>query len=153
MNRPSSGNPTAMQEPTAGNDAPESSGNTPQITVTTAQDGGSAKIRVVGELTEEARRPLVRAMTDLMLTSSQVRRVELDLGEVDYMNSAGVSTLVQLERMAEPRGIEMPLIVRTSGVARPLQVSGVWRRFEIIDRREGTPEHTSESMPPGTEHR
>jgi anti-anti-sigma factor len=142
-----------MQEPTAGNDAPEPSGSTPEITVTTARDGGSARIRVVGELTEEARRPLVRAMTDLMLTSHQVRRVELDLCEVDYMNSAGVSTLVQLERMAEPRGIEMPLIVRTSGVTRPLQVSGLWRRFSIIDRREGTPEQTSESMRPGTEHR
>jgi anti-anti-sigma factor len=153
MNGPSSGNSTAMQEPTAGNDAPESSGSTPEITVTTTQDGGSAQIRVVGELTEEARRPLVRAMTDLMLTSHQLRRVELDLCEVAYMNSAGVSTLVQLERMAEPRGIEMPLIVRTSGVARPLQVSGLWRRFSIIDRREGTPQQTSESMRPGTEHR
>jgi anti-anti-sigma factor len=153
MNRPPSGNPTAMHEPTPGNDAPESSADAPEITVTTTQDGGSAMIRVVGELTEEARRPLVRAMTDLMLASHQLRRVELDLCEVDYMNSAGVSTLVQLERMAEPRGIEMPLIVRTSGVTRPLQVSGLWRRFSIIDRREGAPERTSEPMRPGIEHR
>ncbi|WP_369135359.1 STAS domain-containing protein [Modestobacter sp. I12A-02662] len=142
-----------MQEPTAGNDAPESSGSTPEITVTTTQDGHSAEIRVVGELTEEARRPLVRVMTDLMLASHQLRRVELDLSGVDYMNSAGVSTLVQLERMAEPRGIEMPLIVATTGVTRPLQVSGLWRRFTIVDRREGTPQRTREPMRPGIEHR
>jgi len=154
MNRAPSGNGSAMQEPTAGSEAPEPSGATPHSpTVTTTQEGDTARIRVVGELTEEARRPLVRAMTDLMLSSHELRKVELDLSEVDYMNSAGVSTLVQLERMAEPRGIAMPLIVRTSGVARPLQVSGLWRRFAIVDRREGTPEQTSESMRPGIEHR
>jgi anti-anti-sigma factor len=154
MNRPPSGNRSAMQESTAGSEAPEPSGTTSHsATVTTTQNGETAQIRVVGELTEEARRPLVRAMTDLMLASHQLRRVELDLCEVHYMNSAGVSTLVQLERMAEPRGIEMPLIVRTSAVARPLQVSGLWRRFAIVDRREGTPEQTSESMRPGIEHR
>jgi stage II sporulation protein AA (anti-sigma F factor antagonist) len=69
------------------------------------------------------------------------------------MNSAGMSTLVQLEKLAEPRGIQMPLIVQTSAVTRPLQVSGLWRRFTIDDRREGIPQQTTEPTRPGTEHR
>jgi anti-anti-sigma factor len=150
MNRPLSGNGSAMDDPTAGEEAPAPSGS---VTVTTTQDGDTARICVVGELAEEARRPLVRAMTDLMLASPHLRKVELDLREVEYMNSAGMSTLVQLAKLAEPRGIQMPLVVQTSAVARPLQVSGLWRRFAIDDRREGTPQQTTEPMRPGIEHR
>jgi anti-sigma B factor antagonist len=122
-----------------------------EVTVT-AQDDESAEIRVVGELTEDARRPLVRAMTDLMLRVPKLRRVQVDTCGVTFMNSAGASTLVQLEKMAHPRAIELPLVVQSSVVARPLQVSGLWRRFAIIDRRDGVPPQTHEPMPPGVEH-
>jgi len=125
---------------------------TVEVTVT-AQDEESAELRVVGELTEDARRPLVRTMTDLMLGSPQLRRVELDTGGVTFLNSAGMSALVQVRKMAEPRGIELTLTVQSAAVARPLQLSGLWRRFTIVDRRENTPEHTHEAMPPGIEHR
>ena len=145
------GKDTVMDEPAPGNEAPRPSEH--GVTVTTTKNGDTAIIRVVGELREEARRPLVRAMTDLMLNSPTLRRVELDLSEVHFMNSAGVSTLVQLEKLAEPRGIEMPLLVHSTAVARPLQLSGLWRRFTIIDRRSDTPDQTVEPMRPGIEHR
>jgi anti-anti-sigma factor len=126
----------------------------PSVEVTvTAQDATSAEIEVVGDLTEDARRPLVRTMTDLMLQVPGLRRVQLDTSGVTFMNSAGVSALVQLEKMGHPRGIEVPLVVASTVVARPLQASGLWRRFTIIDRRDGVPPHTFESMPPGIEHR
>jgi anti-anti-sigma factor len=126
----------------------------PSVEVTvTAQDASSAEIRVVGELTEAARRPLVRVMTDLMLNAPHLHRVQLDTCEVTFMNSAGVSVLVQVQKMLQPRGIELTLAVQSAVVARPLQLSGLWRRFTILDRREDTPERTHEAMPPGSEHR
>ena len=126
----------------------------PSVEVTvTAQDATSAEVAVVGDLTEDARRPLVRTMTDLMLQVPGLRRVQLDTSGVTFMNSAGVSALVQLEKMGHPRGIELPLVVASTVVARPLQVSGLWRRFTVIDRRDGVPPQTFESMPPGVEHR
>jgi anti-anti-sigma factor len=141
MNGPLTGKDTAMDEPV------------PAVEVTvTAQDAESADIRVVGELTEDARRPLVRTMTDLMLEAPRLRRVQVDTSEVTFMNSAGASALVQLVKMGQPRGIEVPLVVQSGVVARPLQVSGLWRRFTIIDRREGVPPQTHEPMPPGAEH-
>ena len=130
----------------------DESAPTVEVTVT-AQDEESAEIRVVGELTEGARRPLVRVFTDLLLGSPQLHRVELDTCGVTFMNSAGMSSLVQVQKMAEPRGIELTLTVQSAAVARPLQLSGLWRRFTIVDRREHTPEHTHEAMPPGIEHR
>ncbi len=129
-------------------DAPDP---TVEVTVT-AQDAESAEIRVVGELTEAARRPLVRTMTDLMLQVPGLRRVQVDTRGVTFMNSAGMSALVQLQKMGQPRGIELPLVVQSPVVARPLQVSGLWRRFTVVDRREGVPHHTHEPMPGGIEH-
>jgi stage II sporulation protein AA (anti-sigma F factor antagonist) len=126
----------------------------PSVEVTvTGQDAGSAEFRLVGELTEAARRPLVRAMTDLLLNSPQLRHVQLDTCGVTFMNSAGMSALVQVQKMLQPRSIELTLTVQSAAVARPLQLSGLWRRFTIIDRREDAPPHTHEAMPPGIEHR
>ena len=125
----------------------------PSVEVTVvAQDAESAELSVVGELTEDARRPLVRTMTDLMLQVPGLRRVQLDTCGVTFMNSAGISTLVQLQKMGQPRNIELALVVESSVVARPLQVSGLWRRFTVVDRREGHPHETHDAMPPGQEH-
>jgi anti-anti-sigma factor len=113
----------------------------PNVEVTvTQQDARAAVIRVEGELTEPARRPLVRAMTDLMLTDPELQRVQVDTTGVTFMDSVGMATLVQLEKMGEPRGIDVVLVVNSAAVTRPLQLSGLWTRFTIIDRREGTHE-------------
>jgi stage II sporulation protein AA (anti-sigma F factor antagonist) len=142
MNRARAGKDHAMDEPD------------PSVEVTvTEQDTRSAGIRVVGELTEAARRPVVRVVTDLMLNAPHLHHVRLDTCGVTFLNSAGVSVLVQVQKMLQPRGIELTLEVQSAVVARPLQLSGLWRRFTIVDRREDTPEHTHEAMPPGIEHR
>ena len=125
---------------------------TVEVTVT-AQDEASAEIRLVGELTEDARRPLVRVMTDLLLSSPHLRRVQLDTCGVTFMNSAGMSALVQVQKMVQPRGIDLAVVVHGPAVARPLQLSGLWRRFTIVDRREGVPDDVHEAMRPGIEHR
>ena len=141
MNCTPDGNPAAMDEPA----------HNVEVTVTT-HDAESAEITVVGELTEHARRPLVREMTDLMLAGATLKQVRVDLCEVTFMNSAGMATLVQLQRMAQPRGIDTPLVVHTAAVARPLQLSGLWRRFTIVDRRDGHPEDVHEATPHGHDH-
>jgi anti-anti-sigma factor len=107
------------------------------VTVTCTRNGATARIEVVGEFTETARRPLVRELTDLMLSGTPLKRVELDLSEVSFLNSAGIAALVQLQKMAQPRGIEIALAVEDVAVIRPLQLSGLWHRFTVIDRREG----------------
>jgi stage II sporulation protein AA (anti-sigma F factor antagonist) len=123
----------------------------PHIEVTvTESDAEHAQIRLTGELTEHARKPLIRTMADLLLSAPQLRRVQLDLGEVTFLNSDGVATLVQVQKMCQPRGIELALVVRGAAVSRPLQLSGLWTRFTIVDRRdetahEATPKRTDPS--------
>jgi anti-anti-sigma factor len=118
----------------------------------TAQDAEQAEIRLVGELTEGARRPLVRTMTDLLLGTPHLRRVLLDTCAVTFMNSAGMSALVQVLKMCQPRGIDLQLAVHGSEVTRPLQLSGLWHRFTIIDRRDDAPAAVHEATHRRTEH-
>lgn len=99
---------------------------------------GIAHLTVTGDLTDTARRPLVRVLTDLLLGQPAPTRVELDLSAVTFMNSAGMAVLVQVQKLASPRGIEVALVRPTSAVIRPLQLSGLWHRFPIEGAADGS---------------
>jgi anti-anti-sigma factor len=101
--------------------------------VTHALEGGVARLTLAGELTGAARRPLMRVLTDLLLQVHTLHRVELDLHGVGFMNSAGMAVLVQALRMTAPRAIELVLVGPTPAVIRPLQMSGLWHRFTVLD--------------------
>ena len=95
--------------------------------------GDVARMSLAGELTGAARRPLMRVLTDLLLQVHSLHRVELDLSGVTFMNSAGMAVLVQALRMTAPRAIELVLVGPTATVIRPLQMSGLWHRFTMVD--------------------
>jgi stage II sporulation protein AA (anti-sigma F factor antagonist) len=102
--------------------------------ITHVLDGDTARLTVTGELTDSARRPLVRVLTELLLQHEHaLARVVLDVRHVSFMNSAGMAVLVQLQRMASPRAVEVALLDPPEGVLRPLQLSGLWRRFPVLD--------------------
>ena len=109
--------------------SPEQTGAEPDVTHQV--DGGTARLTVRGELTDAARRPLVRVVTDLLLARPAPARMELALSAVTFMNSAGMAVLVQLQRLTAPRGIEIVLVDPPATVIRPLQLSGLWHRFPI----------------------
>jgi anti-anti-sigma factor len=115
---------------------PESTGPAEPEVDSTLEDG-TARITVRGELTEAARRPLVRSMTDLLLGHQPLQRAELHLADVSFMNSAGMAVLVQLQKMADPRRVVVALVAPPVTVARPLQLTGLWHRFEMVDVPEG----------------
>lgn len=101
--------------------------------VRSSVDGDVVSVELAGELTDAARRPLVRVLTEALLSGTPLRRVALHLGAVPFMNSAGMAVLVQLQRMASPRGVEVALVTPSAAVVRPLQLSGLWHRFPIVD--------------------
>ena len=102
--------------------------------VTAALEADVPTLTVAGEFTEGARRPLVRTMTDLLLGRPDLRQVRLDLRGVTYLNSAGMAVLVQLQKLGQPRGVDVVLVAPASAVARPLQLSGLWLRFTVEER-------------------
>ena len=104
--------------------------------MTSVLEGDVARLTVTGELTGDSRRPLVRALTDLLLQVPSLHRVELDVRAVPFMNSAGITVLVQALRMTAPRAIEVVLVGPPPAVARPLQLSGLWHRFSVMEQRD-----------------
>jgi anti-anti-sigma factor len=133
------GNNSAVEETTSPAPVPDEgpgvAGAEPAVTA--VLDGDTARLTLTGELTEAARRPLVRVLTDLLLQEHAPARVVLDLRGVSFMNSAGMAVLVQLERMGAPRRVEVALQDPPEGVLRPLQLSGLWRRFPVLDSSRG----------------
>jgi anti-anti-sigma factor len=142
VNRPRPGKIRHVEESTSGagreQGSQPGSGDVPEVT--TVLEGDTARITVVGELTDAARRPLVRTLTDLLLSTHTLRRVELDLARVPFMNSGGMAVLVQLQRLCQPRDVAVVLIDPPPAVIRPLQLSGLWHRFPIEERTAGAPE-------------
>ncbi|MEX5721742.1 STAS domain-containing protein [Geodermatophilus maliterrae] len=133
----------------AGDDA-HLSGDGPRVTATL--DGDVSVVTVDGELTEAARRPLVRVVTDQLLSVPTLRRLEIQLSGVPFMNSAGMAVLVQLQRMTQPRAVTVALVEPSPAVARPLQLTGLWRRFEVVDGTAG-PADAGGSPPSGAQSR
>ena len=111
-------------------------------TTSAASPVGEPGVTLTGELTDAARRPLVRVLTQLLLERPTLNRVQLDLRGVSFMNSAGMAVLVQGQRMAKPRGIELVLVDPPAAVARPLQLSGLWHRFLVVSTADGGDAHT-----------
>jgi stage II sporulation protein AA (anti-sigma F factor antagonist) len=105
----------------------------PEPQVDHVLEGDTARLTLTGELTDAARRPLVRVVTELLLHEHALAAVVLDARGVSFMNSAGMAVLVQLLRMVAPRGVRMVLLDPSEAVRRPLQLSGLWRRFEVED--------------------
>ena len=105
----------------------------PEPDVRASLEGDVAAVTLDGELTEAARRPLVRVMTDLLLGTPTLRSVRLDLRAVSFMNSAGMAVLVQLQKLGAPRGVDVVLVAPPDIVVRPLQLSGLWHRFPVED--------------------
>ena len=80
----------------------------------------------------------MRTRTALPHGKPPLRRVELELAGVKFMNSGGMAVLVQLQRLGQPRGVAIVLIDPTPAVVRPLQLSGLWHRFPIEERSGGS---------------
>ncbi len=139
-----------MDEPVPPGEQPADHDDGPEVTATL--DGDVSRVTVAGELTEAARRPLVRAVTDQMLSVSTLARLELDLGGVTFMNSAGMAVLVQLQRMTSPRAVTVALVSPPEAVVRPLQLTGLWRRFEVVEDGAG-PADAGGSPPSGAQTR
>lgn len=110
---------------------PSGSGTEPSVR--SVVEGDVVSLTLTGELTDAARRPLVRILTEVLLSGKPLRRVALHLAGVTFVNSAGIAVLVQLQRMAAPRGVEVVLVTPSPAVVRPLQLTGLWHRFPIVD--------------------
>jgi anti-sigma B factor antagonist len=102
------------------------------ITLSTATgENGVVTVTVVGEV-DTFTAPVLRSSLDTQL-EQQPRELVIDLSGVQFLGSAGLAVLVETQKSARSRDVELRLVATTRAVTRPLEVTGLIDLFTIVD--------------------
>jgi anti-sigma B factor antagonist len=116
--------------------APSDSGDAPfddVITLSTSNDGdGTVTVTVIGEV-DTFTAPVLRASLDTQL-EQQPNELVIDLCGVQFLGSAGLAVLVETQKSARSRDVDLRLVANTRAVTRPLEVTGLIDLFTIGDK-------------------
>ena len=94
-------------------------------------DDGAVTVTVVGEV-DTFTAPVLRSSLDSQLEQSP-RELIIDLSGVQFLGSAGLAVLVETQKAARSRDVDLRLIATTRAVTRPLEVTGLIDLFTIAD--------------------
>lgn len=98
---------------------------------TSTSENGAVTVTVVGEV-DTFTAPVLRSSLDAQL-EQQPRELVIDLSGVQFLGSAGLAVLVETQKSARTRGVELRLVATTRAVTRPLEVTGLIDLFTIVD--------------------
>jgi anti-sigma B factor antagonist len=101
----------------------------PLLVVEVTRDGDAAVVRIEGEV-EFATAPRLRA-TLLDLAQEGASPVVLDLADVSFVDSAGISLLIQAKKRLASGNSDLVLRAPQASVRRVLEISGVTELFQI----------------------
>jgi len=99
---------------------------------------GTAIVTVTGEVDMFTSPDLRQALQQL--TGDAVPRIVVDLGEVSFMDSSGIATLVQALKEARPFGGQVILAAPGETVLRVLRLSNLTSLFSVHETVEGAVE-------------
>ncbi len=98
---------------------------------TSTSDDGTVTVTVVGEV-DTFTAPVLRSTLDTQL-EQQPKGLVIDLSGVQFLGSAGLAVLVETQKSARSRDVELRLVATTRAVTRPLEVTGLIDLFTIVD--------------------
>jgi anti-sigma B factor antagonist len=98
---------------------------------TSTSDNGTVTVTVVGEV-DTFTAPVLRSTLDAQL-EQQPKELVIDLSGVQFLGSAGLAVLVETQKSARSREVELRLVATTRAVTRPLEVTGLIDLFTIVD--------------------
>jgi anti-anti-sigma factor len=101
------------------------------LAVDVERDGDAATVRIDGEL-EFATAPQLRTIL-LDLAHDGARPVVLDMRRVSFLDSVGISLLIQAKKRLAASGSDLVLQAPQANVRRVLEISGVSDLFHIDD--------------------
>jgi anti-anti-sigma factor len=113
--------------------------STPGFRIETSGTGTEPAIELGGELDDGTATRLAEACTRA-LDDPRCGRLTLDLGEISFIDSAGIRAIIQLERATRDRGVELVVLPPPEPVTELLRIAGVSNRFAIgpVERGAGT---------------
>jgi anti-sigma B factor antagonist len=103
------------------------------VSVTVSGAGPVVRVTAVGEV-DSTSAPVLREHLEALL-DGDVREFTVDLGQVTFLDSAGLCVLAAAHRRAVRQDVTMRVLASSRAVIRPLQITGLWELLhaECID--------------------
>ena len=106
----------------------------PKLEVTSRSEDGLGEIAVVGELDLATVSQLESAFAQLFAEGPAA--VLIDLSELQFMDSTGIKTLLQLERRCGEGGVKFGLTEGSEPINRLFSLTQLDRHFQVFGDRE-----------------
>jgi anti-sigma B factor antagonist len=106
------------------------------VAVTVSGTGSAVRVTAVGEV-DSTSAPVLRQQLDALL-DGDVREFTVDLGQVTFLDSAGLCVLAAAHRRAVRQDVTMRVLASSRAVIRPLQITGLWELLQA-ERVEAAP--------------
>lgn len=125
------------------------------LNITRGEEGsaGATQIAVTGELDGATSPALLEAFYEVA-SGGEVRRLTLDLGRLEFIDSAGLRALIEIEHEAGQRKVPLVVVPAPEAVTHLLQVAGVAQRLRLVGETPPRPaeldflERTDAEYPP-----
>ncbi len=103
------------------------------VSVTVSGTSPAVRVIAAGEV-DSTSAPVLRQHLEALL-DGDVRELTVDLGQVTFLDSAGLCVLAAAHRRATRGGVRMHVLASSRAVIRPLQITGLWDllRAERVD--------------------
>ncbi|BBX18430.1 anti-anti-sigma factor [Mycolicibacterium duvalii] len=112
-----------------------------RCTVSPRRDGDALLLHVAGDL-DVLTAPTLMTHLDVALTSGAAL-VIVDLLDVEFLSSAGISVLVETHRLTEPAGVSLRVVAEGPATSRPMRLMCVDQIIDLYptleDARQGRP--------------
>lgn len=96
---------------------------TMNLDITTERGNGTSTVRLSGELDIATAPRLISTVREL--TADGFRRIELDCGDVAFIDSAGIRALIVSKNEASQRGTRLALVATSTAMSRVLDMTGL----------------------------
>lgn len=96
-----------------------------RLTLTSQTTARSARITVAGDVDFGSAAHLVDTATNLLKAHPGVQNLHLDFTELTFLDSTGLSALLQIHRQASELGVRLHLDNRPAHLDRVLEITGL----------------------------
>lgn len=118
-------------ETSLGETPPSSIGRNP-LTVTSRRVGKKALVRAVGDVDYSTAPALSEAIREAVRGEGpRPQPVAVDLADVRFLDSSGVSTLIESKLIIEDAGGSLTLVNPSRAVSRTLELAGLSQMFDL----------------------
>lgn len=106
------------------------------VSVDVSGSGPVVRVSASGEV-DSTSAPVLRREIDALLDGA-VRELTVDLGQVTFLDSAGLCVLAGAHRRAVRQHVVLRVLASSRAVIRPLQITGLWDLLKA-ERVDGDP--------------